>query len=69
MYVHAHVGRFKRVEGNTNPDLDIPEPFALEAKYFVESRLLNREVQVICLCNFPIWAMCVFLCISPNTHV
>jgi hypothetical protein len=38
--------RFKRVEGNTNPDLDIPEPFALEAKYFVESRLLNRDVQV-----------------------
>lgn len=36
---------FKKAEGNNEPD--IAEPFAHEAKYFVESRLLNRDVHVL----------------------
>lgn len=36
---------FKRAE--TQGDPDIAEPFAAEARYFVESRLLNRDINVL----------------------
>lgn len=38
-----HADSFKRVEGFAQPQ---PEPFAVEAKFFAEIRLLNRDVKI-----------------------
>lgn len=39
----VHVDAFKRIEGYVQPQ---GEPFALEAKFFTEVRLLNRDVNI-----------------------
>ena len=44
MYVHAHLQspQFKR-----DGDKEIPEPFAEIARFFTESRLLQRDIKVL----------------------
>lgn len=43
MYVYIQCPTFKREADGT----ESPEPFAAEAKFFTESRLLQRDVQII----------------------